>query len=259
MTPIKPYDNVPVFGWIWLGGKCRNCKLPISVMYPLVELATGLLFVACFLKFGLEIETVKWVVFVCLIVVLTITDLRVRILPDAVNWPGAAVGLIFALFVPIHDGAAIWLASKLDWFSASGIALNLLDALLGAAFWSLLLWGAAAAYKVVRGRDGMGFGDVKMMMMVGTFVGFRGSFFTILVGTLLGSVLGVLLIVMLFLVGWNKKLAIRGHRRGLGSVRGLLWANASKYHLPLGTFLGIGALVWVFWGTEIVKYLQQWR
>jgi len=89
-TPIKPYDNVPVLGWLWLRGKCRSCGLPISPMYPLIELATGLLFAAAFLEFGITQATVKWLFFTCLIVILTVTDLRVRLLPDVVNWPGFA-------------------------------------------------------------------------------------------------------------------------------------------------------------------------
>jgi len=98
-TAIKVYDNVPVFAWIWLGGKCRACGTPISVMYPLVELATGLLFAAAFLEYGVAQATVKWLFFTCLIIVLTITDLRMRLLPDLVTWPGFAVGLMFSWFV----------------------------------------------------------------------------------------------------------------------------------------------------------------
>jgi leader peptidase (prepilin peptidase) / N-methyltransferase len=124
--------------------------------------------------------------------------------------------------------------------------LGILDALLGAAFGSLLLWGAAALYKVIRGREGMGFGDVKMMAMVGAFLGLRGSFITILLGTLLGSVLGLALILALYAIGWKRRLAERASRRGLGKVRSLRWAIATQYQLPLGTFLGIGALVVVF-------------
>ena len=92
----------------------------------------------------------------------------------------------------------------------------------------------------------MGFGDVKMMAMVGAFVGLRGSFMTILLGTLLGSVLGLALIIALYAVGWKRRLAERASRRGLGKVASLRWAIASQYQLPLGTFLGIGALVVVF-------------
>jgi leader peptidase (prepilin peptidase) / N-methyltransferase len=245
-TPIKPYDNVPILGWLWLRGKCRSCALPISPMYPLIELTTGLLFVACYLSFGLTVETFKWIVFVCLIIVLTITDLRVRLLPDAINGPGFIAGLIFAWFVPPGDGTAILLNVRLFHGALPEGALGILDAILGAAFGSLFLWGAAALYKVVRGREGMGFGDVKMMAMVGAFLGLRGSFITILLGTLLGSILGLALIIVLYAIGWKRRLAERASRRGLGKIASLRWAIASQYQLPLGTFLGIGALVVVF-------------
>jgi leader peptidase (prepilin peptidase)/N-methyltransferase len=215
-------------------------------MYPLIELATGLLFVACYLSFGLSIETFKWLFFVCIIVILTITDLRVRILPDAINFPGFLAGMIFAYFVPPADGTAMLLSVRLFHGALSEPILGVIDALLGAAFGSLLLWGAAALYKAVRGREGMGFGDVKMMAMVGAFLGLRGSFITILLGTLLGSILGLGLIIALYAVGWKRRLAERASRRGLGKVASLRWAIASQYQLPLGTFLGIGALVVVF-------------
>jgi leader peptidase (prepilin peptidase)/N-methyltransferase len=246
LAPIKPYDNVPILGWLWLRGKCRACALPISPMYPLIELATGLLFVACYLSFGLTVETFKWLFFCCIIIILTITDLRVRLLPDAVTLPGFIAGLIFAYFVPSGDGTAILLNVRLFHGLLPERAVGIVDALLGAAFGSLLLWGAAALYKVVRHREGMGFGDVKMMAMVGAFLGLRGSFITILLGTLLGSILGVALILALYAIGWKRRLAERASRRGLGRVRSLRWAIATQYQLPLGTFLGIGALVVVF-------------
>ena len=246
LAPIKPYDNVPILGWLWLRGKCRACALPISPMYPLIELATGLLFVACYLSFGLTVETFKWLFFCCIIIILTITDLRVRLLPDAVTLPGFIAGLIFAYFVPSGDGTAILLNVRLFHGLLPERALGIVDALLGAAFGSLLLWGAAALYKIVRHREGMGFGDVKMMAMVGAFLGLRGSFITILLGTLLGSILGVALILALYAIGWKRRLAERASRRGLGKVHSLRWAIATQYQLPLGTFLGIGALVVVF-------------
>jgi leader peptidase (prepilin peptidase)/N-methyltransferase len=125
------------------------------------------------------------------------------------------------------------------------------DAILGAAFGSFLLWGLAAGYKLVRKREGMGFGDVKMMAMVGAFVGLRGTFWTILLGSLLGSVIGLSVVVALYLGGRGRPLAERGSRRGLGTVNGLRWTIASQYQLPLGTFLGIGALAIVYLGPLI--------
>jgi leader peptidase (prepilin peptidase)/N-methyltransferase len=245
-TPIKPYDNVPVLGWLWLRGKCRSCHLPISPMYPLIELLTGLLFVACYLDFGITQTAVKWLFFTCLIIVLAITDLRVRILPDLITWPGAAVGLFFSALAPPADGTASWLASTFSQRAAPSYILGLLDAVLGAALGSLLLWAAAALYKAVRRRDGMGLGDVKMMAMVGAFLGVRGAFLTILLGTLLGSIIGIGLILVLYAIGWQSKLAQRASRRGLGRVSALRWTIVSQYQLPLGTFLGIAALLVVY-------------
>ena len=245
-TAIKPYDNVPVFGWLWLRGKCRACGEPISPMYPLIELSTGLLFVAAYLDFGITQATVKWLFFTCLVIVLTVTDLRVRMLPDAINWPGFAAGLLFSAFVPPNDGIAQFLGYRFFQVGLPGAAAGILDGLIGAAFGSFLLLGLAKAYKAVRGREGMGMGDVKMMAMVGAFLGLRGTFLAILVGSLLGSVIGLSVVLALYLGGWRSALAKRASRRGLGTERGLRWAIASQYQLPLGTFLGIGALAIVY-------------
>jgi leader peptidase (prepilin peptidase)/N-methyltransferase len=245
-TPIKPYDNVPVFAWMWLRGKCRACGAPISAMYPAIELTTGLLFVATFHEFGLTQTTLKWLVFTCLILVLTVTDLRVRLLPDLVNWPGFAAGLLFSAFVPPDHGFMRYLLWRLSHRVVPEYAAGLIDAALGAAFGSFLLWGLAALYKVARGREGMGMGDVKMMAMVGAFLGLRGTFLTILVGSLLGSVIGLSLVLALYFGGWKSALAKRASRRGLGAERTLRWSIASQYQLPLGTFLGAGALLIVY-------------
>jgi leader peptidase (prepilin peptidase)/N-methyltransferase len=245
-TPLKPYDNVPVFSWLWLRGKCRTCGAAISSMYPIIELTTGLLFVAAFLEFGITQTTVKWLIFTCLILILTVTDLRVRMLPDLVNWPGFAVGLMLSAFVPPNDGFARMLGRRLLDLRLPGYAAGILDGILGAAFGSFLLWGLAALYKAARGREGMGMGDVKMMAMVGAFLGLRGTFLTILVGSLLGTVLGLSVVLALYLGGWKSGLAKRASRRGLGAESSLRWTIASMYQLPLGTFLGIGALVVVY-------------
>jgi leader peptidase (prepilin peptidase) / N-methyltransferase len=248
-TPIKSYDNVPVLGWLWLRGKCRSCGLPISPMYPLIEFATGCLFVICYLEYGLTAATVKWLIFTCLIVVLTVTDLRVRLLPDLVNWPGFVVGLFLSTAVPPPDTDIVfWASVSLFHKLPPTYLLGLIDGLLGAAFGSLLLWGIAALYKLWRGREGMGMGDVKMMAMVGAFLGLRGTFFTILFGTLLGSVVGGAVILALYASGWQLALAERASRRNLGTVRDLRWTIASQYQLPLGTFLGVAALMIVFLG-----------
>jgi leader peptidase (prepilin peptidase)/N-methyltransferase len=257
-TPIKPYDNVPVLAWLWLRGKCRACGAPISVMYPLIELATGLLFGAAFLEFGVTQAMVKWLFFTCLILILTVTDLRVRLLPDVINWPGFAAGLFFSGFVPPNNGFAGFFIRRVMQVRLPGFAAGVLDGILGAAFGSFLLWGLATGYKAVRGHEGMGMGDVKMIAMIGAFLGLRGTFLTLLVGSLLGSVIGTVVVVALYLGGWQSGLAKRASRRGLGTERNLRWTIARQYQLPLGTFLGIGALAIVYGGPVAVK-LWSWR
>ena len=241
-APIKPYDNIPVLGWLLLRGKCRNCRLPISPMYPMVEFLTGVLFVLTYHTFGISLAAFKFLVFGCLVIILIVTDLRVRLLPDAVNWFGFGLALAFATRIPPDGGRDIRVLAH----PVHPMLVGVLEALLGAAFGSFVLWGAAALYKLVRKREGMGMGDVKMMAMVGAFLGVRSAFLTILLGTLLGSVIGLATVAGLFLFGWNSDLAERAHRRGLGSTAALRWTIASQYQLPLGTFLGIAALAVVY-------------
>jgi leader peptidase (prepilin peptidase)/N-methyltransferase len=249
LNPIKPYDNIPIFGWLILRGKCRNCGLPISPMYPLVEFATGLIFVLTYYEYGLSLLTLKWLIFSCLIIVLVVTDFLVRLLPDLINFPGLAMGIVLAFRVPISDSTSGMIFFLLGFRNSSfqtDLFFNVLNAVLGALVGSMLLWGAAALYKLVRKREGMGMGDVKMMAMVGSFLGPRGTFLTILLGTLFGSVIGLLWIGILYLFGWKRAIAERAAKRGLGSVSAIRWAIASQYQLPLGTFLGIGGMAVVY-------------
>ncbi|HTR46335.1 MAG TPA: prepilin peptidase [Verrucomicrobiae bacterium] len=227
---IRPWDNIPVLSWLLLGGKCRDCKTRISPMYPLVELITAVLFLGSYLYFGLSVEAAKWAVFSALLIVLVFTDLRERILPDVVNYTGFAFGLAFSLALQPADGTAKWLARHLFDFPAPPAALSLADAVLGAAFGSGLLWLASEVYFRVRGREGMGFGDVKMMLMVGAFLGIKRTLLTIFAGSLLGSVLGLAFI-------WSRR-------------------KESTYELPFGTFLGMAALLVAFFGTPVVNWYQ---
>jgi leader peptidase (prepilin peptidase)/N-methyltransferase len=239
---IKPYDNIPVFGWILLRGKCRNCHLPISPMYPIVEFLTGAFFVLTYYRFGVTLPTFKFLLLGCLLIILMVTDIVARILPDAVNWFGFGLALAFATRVPPEGFSDVWLRD----LHLTPLVTGVLDALIGAAFGSLLLLGAATLYRLVRRREGMGMGDVKMMAMVGAFLGLRGAFLTILLGTLLGSIVGIGLVTVLYAFGWRRKVAERAQRRGLGGASALRWTLATQYQLPLGTFLGIAALLVVY-------------
>ena len=225
---IKPYDNIPLASWLILGGKCRSCRARISTLYPVVELLTGLLFVACYLAFGLTLTAAKWVVFSSLLVVLVIVDARERILPNGVNFTGLGLGLAFSLFSGPGDGTARWLANKLFSYPPPESVLGLVDALLGAAVGSGLLWVVAEGYFRLRGREGMGLGDVKMMAMAGAFLGLKRTLLTILAGSLIGSIVG---------------LAMIG-----------LWKKGSDYELPFGTFLGGAALLVLYFGGPLLEW-----
>jgi leader peptidase (prepilin peptidase) / N-methyltransferase len=240
--PIRFYDNIPVLSWFLLQGKCRNCHLAISPMYPIVEFLTGAFFVLAYYSFGVTLPAFKYLILGCLLIILIVTDIVDRILPDAVNWFGFGLALVFATRIPPEGFSALWFRHR----PISPLLTGLFDALLGAAFGSLLLLMAATLYKLIRKREGMGMGDVKMMAMVGAFLGVRGAFLTILVGTLLGSVIGIGLVTALYVFGWRRDLAERAHQRGLGGLSALRWTLAAEYQLPLGSFLGIAVFVVVF-------------
>jgi len=229
-TPIKAYDNIPVLSYLLLAGKCRKCKNPISAMYPLVEFLTALLFLACYKAFGLTPDALKWAVFSAILIVLVFTDLRERLLPDAVNYTGLGLGLALSIFSKPTDGTAQWLANRMFEFPPPAPVLSFADAVFGAALGSALLWGVSEAYFKLRGREGMGFGDVKMMLMAGAFLGAKRTLLTIFAGSLLGSLLGIAFIL--------------ARRKG------------SDYELPFGTFLGMAALLVVFFGTPVVNWYQ---
>lgn len=256
LAPIKPYDNIPLLSYLLLRGKCRACGARISALYPVVETLTGVLFLACLFTFGLTLEGAKWALFSCLIVVLFFTDILERILPDKVNFFGLAAGLAFSLFLPIRDGTALWLSQKLFVALPPEPVLSLLDALLGAVLLSLPLWLLGAVFSRIIGRSALGFGDVKMMMMVGAFFGVKKTFLTLLTGTLLGSVVGGLIILLLYALGWKRRVAARAQRRGLGSMARLRWTLARRYELPLGTFLGLAAILVMIFGTPALDWYE---
>jgi leader peptidase (prepilin peptidase) / N-methyltransferase len=225
---IRPYDNIPVVSYLLLGGKCRQCKTKISPLYPIVELLTGVLFLACYFAFGITAEAAKWAAFSALMIVLVFTDLRERVLPDVVNYTGFGIGLAISFFTQPTDGTALWISNHVFAYPPPAPALSFTDAILGAAVGSGLLWLVSEAYFRLRGREGMGLGDVKMMLLAGAFLGAKRTLLTILAGSLLGSILG-----LVFILARRKD---------------------SDYELPFGSFLGMAAVLVVFFGTPVVNW-----
>ena len=257
--PIRPYDNIPVISWLLLGGKCRNCKTPISPRYIAVELLTGLLFLACYWRFGLSLETLKFCIFSFLIVGLTFMDAEWQLLPDVFTLPGFAIGFVLSFFVVMADFFAklLWaLFPDLFWGRSTATVLRLssvLESAAGAFLGAGFFYVIAVAYRRIRGREGMGFGDVKLMAMVGAFLGVRLTVLTIFGASLVGSAVGLITI----LVVWNRRTErrmVKCHEtREVARKRA--WKSAKLmyryYGLPFGVFLGPMALVALFFGNWI--------
>jgi leader peptidase (prepilin peptidase) / N-methyltransferase len=227
-TPIAWYHNIPLLSYLLLKGRCASCKARISPIYPAVEFLTGLLFLACLMQFGVSIAALKWAIFCCVMIVLVFTDIFDRILPDPVNFFGLGAGLLLSFFLEPADAMATWFAGKIFAYPPPSPVLSFVDTIFGAALGGGLLWLVGEVYLKWRGREGMGFGDVKMMLMAGSFLGPLRTFLTILAGSLLGSVLGMLFI--------------------------LLRRKDSEYELPFGTFLGVAALLVVFFGNPVLEW-----
>lgn len=213
-TPVAAYDNIPVVSWLLLRGRCRHCQAPVPWRYPAVEMLTGLLFVAAVWRMGLTVETLKLQVFVALLVGLVFMDLEERILADEMTVGGMTCGFVLSLFVPMPRFVGHFFLPA-EWRESY---LSLGESLIGGLGPAVALWGIGELYYRVRGREGLGLGDVKMIAMIGAFYGLQGALLTLIVGSLLGSVVGVLYIA-------------------------IARKDAETYELPFGSFLGLAALV----------------
>jgi leader peptidase (prepilin peptidase)/N-methyltransferase len=255
---IALYDNMPVLSWLILRGRCRHCKARISPRYLLIELLTGLLFLACYAYFGWTLSTLKYCAFAFLLLGLIFTDAETKLLPDKLTLPGLALGIVFSLLIPVNDLVSQFLPGMVNLpFSAdiSTRLLSFLDSLLGAAVGASFIYGAGAIYLRWRGTEGMGFGDVKLMAMVGAFLGVRLTVLTIFTASLAGSVFGLTTV----LVVWLKRTHRFAKRFADGAAaRRRAWQSAQvvyrSYQMPFGVFLGSMALVAFFFGERFLRW-----
>jgi leader peptidase (prepilin peptidase)/N-methyltransferase len=256
--PIAFYDNLPVLSWLFLRGRCRHCKAGISPRYLLIEVLTGVLFLGCYAYSGLTLATLKYCVFGFLLLGLIFTDAETKLLPDKLTLPGLALGLLFSLLVPVRDMASQFLPGIVNLPISADLAaglFSLLDSLLGAALGASFIYGAGAIYLRWRGAEGMGFGDVKLMAMVGAFLGMKLTIFTIFAASLAGSMFGLTTV----LVVWIKR-THRFARRltNLQAARRRGWQSAQMvyrhYQMPFGVFLGSMALLALFVGNQFLSW-----
>jgi leader peptidase (prepilin peptidase) / N-methyltransferase len=192
-APIRPYDNIPVLSYLLLRGKCRSCGKPISLQYPIVELLSGLAFYCCAQTWQFTSPTYVNSIFLSLIIVLIFTDYHHQILPNILTIPGAIAGFLLSPFQTTElyaDTLSFALASQLG-LENSWLVLSWIGALLGAVIGGGSLFAVAFLYEKIRKQQGLGMGDVKLMAMVGAFLGFRLAFLTIFLGSFLGSLVGL--------------------------------------------------------------------
>ena len=210
-TPIRAYDNIPLISFLLLGGKCRRCRAPISWRYPLVEALTGALALAFFLKMGLTLSSFCHFCFAAALVVITFIDLDQRIIPDVISLPGIIVGFLLALL---------------------GVTLGIRDSLIGIALGGGSLYLVAIVYEAVTKREGMGGGDVKLLAMIGAWLGWKAVLFTLFFASLTGSVIG-------------------------GAIM-MAKKEDSKLAVPFGPFLAFSALAYVFFGEKLIHWYLNW-
>lgn len=236
---IAFYDNVPVLSYLVLSGRCRSCRVSISARYPAVELMTALLFVGVTWRNGFSFALPFDLIFVSAVVALIFIDAEHMILPNAITYPGIAFALIARIIIPYLVGRPYF--DDLEPLMRGALAglpvgvASLIGALLGALIGGGSLWLMGWAWEKLRGVEAMGLGDVKMMFMVGAYLGWRLTILTIFMGVLSGSIIGTFLM-------------LRQEERNMQML------------LPFGVFLGIGVIAAMLVGVPIVGwYAKQFR
>lgn len=231
--PIQPYDNIPILSWLILGGKCRNCKEKISARYPAVELLNALLYLLVFWCVGFNPFLPVALIFVTTMVVLIFIDAEHMILPDVINYPLLVFALLVRLafpllgweqyFTDLNFSPLVYLQGYPLW------AVSLFGAVLGGLVGGGFLWLVGAVWKMLRGVDAMGLGDVKMMFAVGALLGWRLTFLSIFLGAFSGAVIGIFLI-------YTRK------------------DKDLQTQIPFGIFLGIGSILALLFGESLIRW-----
>ena len=206
--PIRFYDNIPIISFILLRGKCRDCGGKISWRYPLVELITALLALLLFLQFGLTLKFLAFFIFTAVLIVITFIDLDHQIIPDILTLPGIPIFLLLAIFVV-----------KVPWR----------EALIGLLIGGGMLFAIAFIYQLITKREGMGGGDIKLLAMIGGFLGWKSLIFVLLFSSFSGAIVGITAMII-------KK-------------------QDMKYAVPFGPFLSAAAVAYLFWGDAFMRVL----
>jgi leader peptidase (prepilin peptidase)/N-methyltransferase len=216
-THIKWYDNIPVLSWMVLLGRCRSCKAPFSIRYPLVEAANALFYLAIFLRTGLSVVSVLLAAIVSMTIALIYIDADIQILPDVIDLPGIVVGIAIGALAP---------AASVDLVIAHSVRESLIGAAIGGGF----LFLVAITYQFIRKVEGMGMGDVKMLAMIGATMGAKSLLPVVLIASIAGSIVG-------------------------GVIALTTRRSSMQFALPFGIFLGFGLLIVLFFGTYMRDWM----
>jgi leader peptidase (prepilin peptidase)/N-methyltransferase len=256
---IRAYDNIPVLSWLILRGRCRHCKTHISARYLIVEILTGAIFLACYAHFGASLATLKYCALGFLLLGLIFTDAETQLLPDKMTLPGLVLGLLFSLVVPVNDLASQLLPGLVSLPVSSDVSwhlLSLIDAALGAIVGASFIYGAGAIYLRARGVEGMGFGDVKLMAMIGAFLGVKLTIFTLFTASIAGSLFGVSTLLAVWIKRTRRRMS-RNHEPAR-TARRRAWESAAialrRHQMPFGVFLGSMAMVAFFYGNSFLRW-----
>lgn len=202
---IAWYDNVPLLSWLVLGGKCRHCKASISVRYPILELLMGVSWAGLAWRYGFSPMLLQALILVSLLWILTLIDLETGLLPNVLTFPGIAIGL----------GFSFWLG----YFQ---------DAVIGVVLGYGVFWLVARLFLMVTGREGMGYGDFKLLAMLGAFMGWQALPFIVFASSLVGVVVGVLFLYL--------------SRKDM------------RTEIPFGPYLAAAGMLWFLWGADILQW-----
>ena len=229
--PIAWYDNVPVLSFLLLRARCRHCDVRINWRYPVVEFLTAISFAYFAHKAGFSLQTLKYCVFAAILIALIFSDLEMLLLPDELTIGGLIIGVVFAIFVPVPD-TTFHLLAGLFGIHPGAHAATLGEALFGAIVPAGTIWFGGWLFEKLRHKEGLGFGDVKMLAMIGAFLGIGGALLTIIVGAVAGSVIGLAFIK-------------------------LTGKDSATYPLPFGSFLGAAAFFAAVEGQSVVGWYAQ--
>lgn len=210
--PVRFYDNIPLVSYIVLRGKCRDCKAPISFRYFIIELITAVVFTLIYRRWGLSPEFFIQVFFAAVLIAISFIDYDFQIIPDILSIGGMVAGLIISFVRP---------------------GFRVLDAIYGVLIGGGVLFVIAYGYQLITKREGMGGGDIKLLAMIGAFSGFKGVIFSLIGGSVVGTLVGIPLMLM------------KGREEG------------TRYAIPFGPFLSLCAVLYLFWGPGVIQMFNE--